>query len=71
MTEYAKGMLVEIKMPNHTYVGQIGTIDVVLKNQTGIPSAILVKMTDGFSDWFFGITKNLIVCSIDWKQEGF
>lgn len=71
LVKLKEGQLVEIKMSNHTHIGQIGTVDMVLKNSAGIPSAVLVKMADGFSDWFFGVKENLVVISIDWKEEGF
>ena len=57
-SHFEQGDTVKIKMEDHIYFDQIGKIEMVLRNQT-TADAILVKMKDGFHDWFCGFEENL------------
>lgn len=53
--KFSVGQKVTIKMEDHRYFGQVGVVEMVLPNN-GIPDAVLIRMPDGFQDWFFGET---------------
>ena len=52
--KYSLDQEVLITMECHTHFGQRGHGEMVLKNQGDIPDAVMVKMSDGFTDWFIG-----------------